>query len=96
VPCARKAYDLDGDAAGRDVLLWFSISCEMAITPKAPVLSYLADLDRNILLHVYDDRGMDVTALDREALLPLYRSRAEWLLDHDRRRMADAFGETMR
>ena len=93
VPAHWRAYDLTGDAVQRDVLLWCAVSYEMAIAPKAPVLSFLADLDRNIVLHVYDDRGMDVTALDRETLLPLYRDRGEWLLDHDRKRMREAFGD---
>jgi len=53
--------------------------------PFPPVIAFLVDFDRDILLHVYDDRGVDVTALDRATLLPLYRSRAEWLLDYDRR-----------
>jgi len=92
-PCRWRSYDLAGDTVQRDVLLWCAISREMAITPKAPVSSFLADFDRNILLHVYDDRGMDVTALDREVLLRTYRGRNAWLLDHDRRRMGEAFGE---
>lgn len=93
VPCRWRQYDLTGEAVQRDVLLWCAVSCEMAVAPKAPVDSFLADFGRNILLHVYDDRGMDVTALDRETLLPVYRRRGEWLLDHDRARMSDAFRE---
>ncbi len=75
MPCRWRAYDLGGDIVQRDVLLWCAISLEMAVVPKAPVSSFLADFDRNILLHVYDDRGMDVTALDREVLLRTYRGR---------------------
>lgn len=93
VPCRWRAYDLGADAAGQEVLLWCSVAYEMDITPKAPVLAYLADFERNILLHVYDDRGMDVIALDREVLLPLYRNRTEWLLDYDRPRMSEALGD---
>ena len=74
------------------MLIWCAISYEMAIAPKAPVLSFLADLERGILMHVYDDRGMDVTALDRQPLLPVYRDREEWLLAYDRSRMDEAFG----
>lgn len=91
--CRWRAYDLSGDAVQRDVLLWCSISYEMAVRPKAPVASFLVDFNRNILLHVYDDRGMDVTALDREVLLHTYRSRDAWLLDYDRKRMIEAFSE---
>lgn len=90
--CRWRAYDLTGDAVQRDVLLWCAISYEMTITPKAPVSSFLVDFDRNIVLHVYDDRGMDVTALDREVLMPTYRSRQSWLLMYDRERISEAFG----
>jgi hypothetical protein len=93
VPCEWRAYDLTGDVAGQDVILWCAVALEMAITPRAAVLSYLLDPDRDILLHVYDDRGMDVTALDREKLLTLYEERADWLLDYDRPRMREAFRE---
>jgi hypothetical protein len=53
---------------------------------------WLFDPDRQISLHVHDDRGMDVTALARAPLLPMYRACDRWLLDFDRPRMAAAFG----
>ena len=87
-----RAYDLTQSAYGQDVLLWCAIACEMPIQPAVPARSYLADLNRGIILHVYDDRGMDVTALEAEALLALYRERNDWLLDYDRDRMSAAFG----
>jgi hypothetical protein len=86
-----RAFDLSENMPSRDVLLWCAVSYEMAITPKAPVLSYLIDRDRGILLHVYDDRGMDVTGLTRESLHTTYRDRTDWLLDFDRARMSAAF-----
>ncbi len=91
-PTLWRAFDLSEDQAAGDVLLWCAISYELAVTPKAPILSYFVDFERGILLHVYDDRGMDVTALDRDQLLTVYHARDEWLLDYDRARMATAFG----
>ncbi|HEX6376889.1 MAG TPA: DUF3885 domain-containing protein [Allosphingosinicella sp.] len=91
VPARWRAFDLTGDLAGRDVLLWCSVAYEMAVSPKAPVMPFLADFERGLLLHVYDDRGMDLTALGPDPLLDLYRSRSDWLLDHDRERMRLAF-----
>ena len=93
VACHWRSYDLSDDPAGQDVLLWCAVAYEMLISPKAPVMPFLADFDRNIVLHVYDDRGMDVTALDREVLLPLYASRQDWLLNYDRRRIDETFGK---
>ena len=76
----------------RDTLLWASIAYEMPIAPKAPVLSWLADFDAGVMLHVYDDRGMDVRALHRSTIEQIYRQFDAWLLDYDRPRMAVAFG----
>jgi hypothetical protein len=89
--CPWRAFDLSADFVGREVLHCCAISAEMVIGPKAPVVAYLLDLERGVLLHVYDDRGMDLVSLDRRPLLPLYRSRGDWLLDYDRPRMAEAF-----
>ena len=86
-----RAFDLIGHVAVRDVLLWCAIAYEMPIAPKTPVLSYLVDFERGILLHAYDDRGMDVTSLEPGPLLPVYRGRSAWLLGYDRARMAAAF-----
>jgi hypothetical protein len=86
-----RAIEL-AEPAMRDTLLWVSIVYEMGISPKAPVVSYLTDFDAAVVLHVYDDRGMDVRALDRASIEPLYRQFDSWLLDYDRPRMAAAFG----
>ena len=94
-PAIWRVFDVTDDPAGRDVLIWCSVSYESAITPKAPALSYLADLDRGVLAYVYDDRGMDLTALERDTLLTLYRERKDWLLDYDRARIDEAFGASL-
>lgn len=86
VPSRWRVFDLTDRQADRDVLLWCSVSYDMAITPKAPVVPFLLDVERSILLYVYDDRGMDVTALDKTALAALYTDRRDWLLPHDRER----------
>lgn len=90
-PATWYAFDLTNDLASRNCLIWCSVSSEMAVTPQAPIRSHLIDPDRQILVHVYDDRGMDVTALKRGALSKLYEDRSEWLLDYDRDRMRLAF-----
>jgi hypothetical protein len=87
-----RAFDLSSDLSSRDVLVWCAISCEMAIEPKASVLPYLVDLENGLAAHVYDDRGMDVTAIERKMLVPLYRNRGDWLLHHDRQRIEEVFG----
>jgi len=90
LPLHWQALDIN-DPAMRDVLLWVSIAYGMPISPKVPVVSFMTDFEAGVMLHVYDDRGMDVRALDRDAIEPLYRRFDHWLLDYDRPRMAAAF-----
>ncbi|MGN6374879.1 MAG: DUF3885 domain-containing protein [Sphingomonas sp.] len=87
-----KIFDLRDAPEDRDVIIWCAISCEMVVAPKAPVTSFLIDPARQILVHVYDDRGMDVISLKRDTLVELYRQHNSWLLDYDRERIIEAFG----
>lgn len=38
----------------------------------------------HILYHLYDDRGLDVVAKDKETLRPVYEKYKDWLLEYDR------------
>lgn len=86
-----RSYDLAPDRIARDTLLWHAVASEMLIYPSAPVLTFLLDPSASIMLHVYDDRGMDVIAYDPHELRGLYNDFADWLLDHDRERMKSLF-----
>ena len=50
---------------------------------------YLVSPGRQLVFHMYDDRGLDVAAADIETLRPLYAQFADWLLDYDRELMAE-------
>ena len=63
----------------------------MPIYPSAPVAIFLIDPNLRAMLHVYDDRGMDVISDDPTKLTGLYSNFADWLLDYDRNRMAALF-----
>jgi len=86
-----RAFDVAANDASCDALLWSSISYEMSIEPKVPAIVYFIDFENEILLHVYDDRGMDVSALSQSTLQQCYTEFDPWLLDYDRPRMATAF-----
>lgn len=60
--------------------------------PHAGVAVHLVDARRRVMLHAYDDRGMDVVAMHPGRLRPAYRHFNAWLLDYDRTRMDAAFG----
>jgi len=88
--CCWAAFDLSACRSQKDILLWCSIADEMPVEPKAAVVSYLLDPDAAVLLHVYDDRGMDLKGLSAQSVAPFYREFDRWLLDYDRDRMATA------
>jgi Domain of unknown function (DUF3885) len=86
-----RSYDLGNDKVARDTLLWHVVASEMPIYPSAPVVAFLLDPSKSVMLHVYDDRGMDVIANDPAKLHGLYSDFADWLLDYDRERTAKLF-----
>lgn len=91
VRCFWAAFDLSACRRQQDILLWCSIANEMPVEPKAAVVSYLLDPDAGVLLHVYDDRGMDLTGLSAQSVTSVYREFDRWLLEYDRDRMAAVF-----
>jgi Domain of unknown function (DUF3885) len=94
-PCAsweHRAVRLTWDQA--DILLWSNIGHEIGISPVAPVISTLVDTERLITAFAYDDRGMDITAINADAIVDLYDHFDAWLLDYDRPRMSMAFHRT--
>ncbi|MEO0512241.1 MAG: DUF3885 domain-containing protein [Planctomycetota bacterium] len=52
-----------------------------------------ASRSAGIVLYPYDDRGVDITGTNRPTLSTLYRTRHDWLLDHNRDEMALRYGE---
>ena len=49
--------------------------------------------ETSVVLYMYDDRGLDMIAATREALMPIYRTFNDWVLGHDRERIAKALSE---
>lgn len=90
IRCLWAAFDLSACRSHQDILLWCSIADEMPVEPNAAVVSYLLDPDAAILLHVYDDRGMDLTGLSAQSVVTFHREFDRWLLDYDRDRMTAA------
>lgn len=74
-----------------DILLWNQIAQDLGVKPRAPVFAKFVDLAWGVSVYAYDDRGMDVTALNKKPLEELYLQYGSWLLDDDRGRMAAIF-----
>jgi len=88
---ALRSYDLSDDKTARDTLLWHSIASEIPIYPSAAIVGCLLEPSKSVMLHVYDDRGVDVIASDPAQLLGLHAEFEEWLLDYDRERITKLF-----
>lgn len=52
---------------------------------------YLINLSKQMIFHLYDDRGCDLIASDSERLRPVYEGLQHWLLDYDRAQMDRLF-----
>ena len=47
--------------------------------------------DKDVVLNLYDDRGMDVVAAEKDVLIPLYEKCNDIILDHDREKIDSVF-----
>ena len=52
---------------------------------------YLIDTGLNVLLNLYDDRGLDIAAASGETIFPLYKKFGEWILEDDREQIDRTF-----
>jgi len=69
-PWAQRAFRLIWHQA--DILLWNQVAYDMGVTPQAPVLSKLVDVEHGVSVNAYNDRGMDITALSPDPIAELY------------------------
>ena len=72
-------------------VLWGALAADLGVRPRLECLVYLADPERGVLLHPYDDRGMDVIGPNRELLSLLFHRFRHYLLEYDLRRMEGFF-----
>ncbi|WP_312648948.1 DUF3885 domain-containing protein [Aminipila sp.] len=52
---------------------------------------YFVNSDDCVLFHLYDDRGADLAAADKELLRPIYEKYNAWILDYDREQISKIF-----
>jgi hypothetical protein len=68
-------------------------NADHAQTPSVSGRVYFLNPATAIIVHIYDDRGLDIIAATRESLMPIYRTFNDWILDFDRERIAKALSE---
>lgn len=76
-----------------DALIWSCCAREMGIEPSADLDIFLIDYARGLAVHIYDDRGMDLIAMQRETIVEYHRAFGPWLLDYDRAHMDTVFAD---
>lgn len=59
--------------------------------PKNGIDIYFANVTRKMIYHLYDDRGCDVIASNKEDLRSLYEELNDWILDYDREQIDQLF-----
>lgn len=60
--------------------------------PKVSSGVFVIDPHSKIIMHMYDDRGLDIIAAQLNTLRPLFESFGDWVLDNQRNRIAFRFG----
>ena len=54
---------------------------------------YIFDIVNHVMFHLYDDRGLDIVARDKNTLIPLYQELNEWILDYDIEQIDERFSD---
>lgn len=103
-----RIHEVDGDETSAYTLTWFQQSSRdfqygsilagiaNADHGRFPALSgwvYFVSPATNVIMHMYDDRGLDIIANEKSTLTPLYRDFNSWVLDYDRTQIDALFGD---
>ncbi|VDG96539.1 Uncharacterised protein [Lysinibacillus sphaericus] len=59
--------------------------------PSSGVEVYFINVTRNMIYHLYDDRGCDILAADKNDIRFLYETYNDWILDYDRNVIDETF-----
>jgi hypothetical protein len=62
--------------------------------PKVSSGVFVIDPRSKIIMHMYDDRGLDIIATELKTLRPLFESFGDWVLDNQRHRISFRFKTT--
>jgi len=63
-----------------------------ARTPSLSSRVYFVNPRTGVMLHMYDDRGLDVICWRRQPLVELYAQFHDWVLEYDREQIMSALG----
>jgi hypothetical protein len=73
-------------------LIWCAITTDLgSLRPKPRCRLYLLNLSKSLIVHPYDDRGMDIIGQNKSALSELYKRHNGLLLSYDIEAMRQTF-----
>lgn len=73
-------------------LFWCAFTVDFpSLRPNPRCDLYIFNLKERILVHPYDDRGMDIIGQNKDILKKIYVKHNRFLLDFDRARMSKSF-----
>jgi len=64
---------------------------DFAMEPYISDAVFFINTHKHIILYMYDDRGLDLIAETKEALLPIYLKYNSWILAYDKERIDNIF-----
>ena len=73
-------------------MIWGTVARELGVRPCLGFNLYIFDPDLRILMHPYDDRGMDILGPNRERMSEIYAKYRDWLLDYNIAEMRERYG----
>jgi hypothetical protein len=73
------------DGFNADQILQAVANRERGGAPSIGSGVYTIDDRAKLIMHMYDDRGLDIIAANASTLVPLYERYADWILDNQRR-----------
>jgi hypothetical protein len=87
----RLAVDLYKDEINYQSILEGVINSDFRRRPSIHGDCFFINKSKNIILYLYDDRGMDIIAKDKTSLESLYSKFNKWIIDYDREKIDAVF-----
>ena len=73
-------------------VLWGALAQDLGIRPRIVGKMHLVNLNKKVLIHPYDDRGVDIYSPDNKFMGNLFKKYNGYLLDYDRAKMNSVYG----
>ncbi|NHZ64887.1 DUF3885 domain-containing protein [Massilia genomosp. 1] len=90
--CVNALFELPKSSLAS--LLWCAFATDFGeLRPNPHCRVYLINPASGLMVHPYDDRGMDVVGTNHEALRQLYCTHYAWLLEYDLETMDRTFAQ---